>query len=84
MLTKNKIHLVFFAVLKDILTENLTLEISENVTIQELKELLIAQYPQAKEILKFSRFANESQILAAKDTVKGFETLYVLPPSSGG
>lgn len=86
MATQNKIkiQLEFFAILKDLLTDRIMIEVPDKIPISELKKILIKNYPQAEEILKFSRFARESEILADTFPLKENIRIYVLPPSSGG
>ncbi len=86
MVNKNtiKIHLEFFAILKDLLTDRITLEVTDQISISELQEMLIKHYPQAGEILKYSRFATNSEILSNDFSLKENLKIYVLPPSSGG
>lgn len=86
MITQNKIklQLEFFAILRDLLTEKLVIEIPENSTVFQLREYLTKEYPQIKEILEYSRFANENEILDNQATLKENQKIYILPPSSGG
>ncbi|GIX42127.1 MAG: hypothetical protein KatS3mg129_1860 [Leptospiraceae bacterium] len=79
-----KVELEFFAILKDILNENLSLYFDNPLTIGDLKKNLIEKFPQAEEILRFSRFSTEDKILEENTKIEKNQKIYVLPPSSGG
>ncbi len=79
-----QIDLEFFAILKDILSEKLTITTPSSMTIKELKKYLTENFPDAKEILKYSRFSTETEILNDNTIIEKNQKLYVLPPSSGG
>jgi molybdopterin synthase sulfur carrier subunit len=79
-----KLELEFFAILKDIITDNYSFNFENPISIKELKEYLIDQFPNAKEILTYSRFSTEEKILSEDIILEKNQKIFVLPPSSGG
>jgi molybdopterin synthase sulfur carrier subunit len=72
-----------YAVLKEYFEPEIDLEgISLNIT--ELKSVLLAINPSAKEILNLSRFAVNDVFVNIDHQISNDETISIIPPSSGG
>ncbi len=82
--TAIQVELEFFAILKDLLLSTWLVNFDKPITIKELKNYLIEKFPQAEEVLKYSRFSTETTILNEEAIIDKNTKIYVLPPSSGG
>ena len=82
--TTIQIELEFFAILKDLLSPKWSVSFDHPLTIKDLKNYLIRKFPQAEDVLKYSRFSTETTILNDNVIVDKNTKIYVLPPSSGG
>jgi molybdopterin synthase sulfur carrier subunit len=72
-----------YAVLKEYFEPEIDLEeIALNIT--ELKAALLAINPSAKQILNLSRFAVNDVFINNDYQISNHETIYIIPPSSGG
>ncbi len=72
-----------FAALKDIFSDSFEIPHFEG-KVQNLREFLIEQYPDAKNLLTISRFALGSNILNDENSISNSDTIFIIPPSSGG
>ncbi len=72
-----------FAALKDIFSSSFEISNFEG-KVENLRELLISKYPEAKNLLIISRFAVGSNILGDDAKVKNSDVVFIIPPSSGG
>jgi molybdopterin converting factor small subunit len=82
--TAIQVELEFFAILKDLLSNSFSVSFDQPISIKELKHYLIKKFPQAEEVLKYSRFSTETTILNDEAIIDKNSKIYVLPPSSGG
>ena len=79
-----KIQLLFFGITTDLVGRNSqTYSIKEGTSINDLKNILIADYPNLKNINEFAiavneEYANEVVIIKEGDVVA------IIPPVSGG
>jgi len=79
-----KIQLLFFGITTDLTGRNSqSFEIRENTTIKDLKNNLISEYPNLKNINEFAIAVNEEY--ANEDVViKSGDVVAIIPPVSGG
>jgi len=82
--TAIQVELEFFAILKDLLSHSWSVSFDQPISIKELKHYLIKKFPQAEEVLIYSRFSTETTILNDEAIIDKNSKIYVLPPSSGG
>lgn len=73
-----------FANLKDYLPEEFKMNVEENTSIRDLKELLIRRYPQIQSILDNSRFAINEEFVEDVAIIRKNQIVYIIPPVSGG
>ena len=79
-----KIQLLFFGITTDLVGKSsMTYEVTENVSIKELKTTLIAEFSSLKNINDFAiavneTYAEDAQLLQKNDVVA------IIPPVSGG
>ena len=73
-----------FAILKDYLPENFTLETEKVLSIDELKDIIEEKNPGVKEVLRSCRFAFNHEMIGNDTSLTSSGTISVLPPSSGG
>ena len=71
-----------FAVLKEFYDENFA--VGDLQSIDHLKAHLIALKPEALNILNKSRFAINNKFVNNNTKINYGDTIYVMPPSSGG
>lgn len=71
-----------FAILKEFFEEDLQVE--ELATIADLKNHLILMNPQALPILENCRFAINHTFVPLDTNINQHDTIYIMPPSSGG
>ncbi|MDH7604382.1 MAG: MoaD/ThiS family protein [Melioribacter sp.] len=79
-----KVTIKIFANLKDYLPEEFQLIIDEDSSIEQLRNLLINKQPQIKNILDNSRFAINEEFVDDNTIIKKNNTIYIIPPVSGG
>ena len=79
-----KIQLLLFGIATDLLnTSSLELAISENCTIADFKNEILAKYPQLENINSYAIAVNETY--ATDETVlKEKDVVAIIPPVSGG
>jgi molybdopterin converting factor subunit 1 len=78
------IRLLFFGITTDLVGKNsLTFELKNQCSVKEFKALLIAQFPNLKNINEFAIAVNEAY---AQDAVilKNDDVVAIIPPVSGG
>ena len=73
-----------FAVLKESFEEQFEMKIPKETSCTSLLELLGKQQPRAKGLLGKCRIASEEAILDDDCTFNHNDTIYIIPPSSGG
>lgn len=79
-----KITLVAYGIAKDILEGNhKTLEIPQNATIRDLKNLLVKTYP-AFEKLASLQFAIQEEYVDDQTSLHDHQEIIIIPPVSGG
>jgi molybdopterin converting factor small subunit len=71
-----------FAILKEYYQE--LFELKGITTVAQLKDHLLYKNPGAENIIKTSRYARNDHFIDLNTIVEEHETIYVLPPSSGG
>ena len=79
-----KTRIRMFAGLKDFFDKEMELEVSTNATIAELKDRLVIDRPEAKELIGLCRFACGTEFVDETHTIQEEDTISFLPPSSGG
>ncbi len=77
-----RIHV--FAALKDFIPAALELNATDIKTVEDLKEVLGVNYPNAVSLLHACRFSTEKEILPLEKEITDYENIFVIPPSSGG
>ena len=73
-----------FAVLKEYFQEKFEMKIPTETSCTSLLELLGKQQPRAKGLLGKCRIASEEAILDDGAIFSQNDTIYIIPPSSGG
>ena len=72
-----------FAVLKDHFDKKF--EVNESIaTPEELRNFLIDSKPEARAVLSNSRFAVNDEFVEMNFKLNSNDTIFILPPSSGG
>ncbi len=71
-----------FAILKDYLDEEF--EISNVKDVNEINKLLIAQKPEIASILNACRYAVGNSFIDVNVQLSENDTIFIIPPSSGG
>lgn len=82
--TQMKIELLFFGITTDLIGTNaLTFNLNEGATVKLLKDELISNYPDLKNINEFAIAVNEAY---ANDNllIKDGDVVAIIPPVSGG
>ncbi len=72
-----------FAVLKDYFDKEFKLQ-GSFTTITALKQQLATQNPEAAAVLDLCRFAVHDEFVDPDFTLNSNDTIFVIPPSSGG
>ena len=72
-----------FAVLKDYFKAEFELDTAVS-SIEALKEVLVTLQPGAIDILSTCRFAVNDEFIDNNFQLKESDTIYIIPPSSGG
>lgn len=79
-----KIQLLFFGITTDLTGENsINFELNTDITVQDLKEVLMQKFPKLENIHQFAIAVNEEY---AEDTLtlKENDVVAIIPPVSGG
>ena len=79
-----KIQVLLFGITTDLLgTSSLKIEVPPNCSISIMKELLLQEYPQLKNINSYAIAVNEAY--ATDETIlKENDVVAIIPPVSGG
>ena len=80
---KRTIKIVCFAGLRKYFGGETTVMVEPDVSYSSVIDELALQNPEAKEILTSSRIAVNEEFVKLGDTLNA-ETLFLIPPSSGG
>jgi len=79
-----KIQVLFFGITTDLAGKSsISLTVSENTTVYELKEILKLNYPNLKNIHDFAIAVNETYADNNLDLSEG-NVVAIIPPVSGG
>lgn len=81
---KTKIKIVCFAGLRKYFGSETTVQVESKSTYSKIIDELILLKPEAQEILKSSRIAVNEEFVSLNETMKSENTLFLIPPSSGG
>ena len=73
-----------FSILNDHFQEGFNLELESPKSIEQVKHQLQQLKPDVAPILDCSRFASDDAFLDADHVLQNDQTLFILPPSSGG
>lgn len=73
-----------FASLRDILPSEFSLPIAENTTVGTLLERICADRPDVESLVRASITAIDEERVEKDHRLVGNETVYLLPPYSGG
>ena len=79
-----EIQLLFFGIIEDIIGQkSMQLELKNNISVGEVKNILLTDFPKLKQYKSFSvavnmEYAEDSTLLNSGDT------LALIPPVSGG
>ncbi len=79
-----KIQLLFFGITTDLTGENsINFELNTDITVQDLKAILMQKFPKLKNMHQFAIAVNEEY---AEDTLtlKENDVVAIIPPVSGG
>lgn len=79
----SKIQIQVFAVLKDYFKQNFELSL-QDYTIEQLRDELIRLNPGSKKIMQACRFSVNENFVSTDYTIKEYDRIAVIPPSSGG
>lgn len=79
-----KIQILLFGITTDLLeTSSLELEVSNNCSVTDFKQTLVAKYPVLENIDSYAIAVNESYA-SDSDILKENDVLAIIPPVSGG
>ncbi|MCK6585010.1 MAG: molybdopterin converting factor subunit 1 [Anaerolineales bacterium] len=85
METKNHIKLLFFATIRDRAgTRSLEMDIPDDMTIQQLKQKLGADYPNLKESMKSVLITIDREYAFDEAIIPSNAEIALFPPVSGG
>lgn len=73
-----------FAVLKDFLGPEVSLELETGQSVKDVLSILRSNYPAASDVLNTCRVAIHEEFVSQDVQVADNEHIYILPPSSGG
>ncbi len=79
-----QVNVHVYAKLKEFFKDKLTINISENANVEELKNKLIKINPDSKGVLSVSKMAVNNEFINEDYILKNSETIFLFPPSSGG
>lgn len=77
------VNIKVFAVLKDYFDENFSIDQGVN-TVEDLKKELIERKPHSRNLLASCRFAINNSFVDTDFKLNQNDTIYIIPPSSGG
>ena len=81
---KVNIKIVCFAGLRKYFGSETNVLVNSGTTYSKVIDELISLKPEAKEILTSSRIAVNEEFIPLSETLKPENTLFLIPPSSGG
>jgi sulfur-carrier protein len=81
---KMNIKIVCFAGLRKYFGNETTVLVESGTKYSKVIDELILLKPEAKEILTSSRIAVNEEFVPLDETIKSENTLFLIPPSSGG
>lgn len=84
MLLKMKITIETFAMLKEYLSPKFEMNITNAYTIKELKKELQKINPASAELISMCRFSINNQFINEDKIIEENDTVFIIPPSSGG
>lgn len=80
-----RVEVVLFAALREALgTSRITVELSEGSTGAELREVLIARFPQQQDLILACRLAQGIEFLQEGTALRDGDEVVLIPPVSGG
>jgi molybdopterin converting factor small subunit len=79
-----KLKIRTYASVKEILGDNIELELEGGITIEELRKKIIAMKPEVTGLINICRFAVNETIVNDKTEIKEDEHVHIIPPASGG
>ena len=79
-----KLKIRTYASVKEILGDNIELELEGVTTIEGLRKKIISMKPEAAGLIKICRFAVNETIVNDKTQIKEDEHVHIIPPASGG
>ncbi len=78
------IKIVCFAGLRKYFGNETTVPVESGATYSKVIDELVKQHPEAKEVLTSSRIAVNEEFVPLNEILKTENTLFLIPPSSGG
>ena len=81
---KRSIKIVCFAGLRKYFGNETSVDVEPEVSYSSIIDELVMQNPEAKEILSSTRIAVDEEFVKLSETLKEENTLFLIPPSSGG
>jgi len=78
------VNIKVFAVLKDYFEPEFTLEINEGLKISDILDIIMVKSPFSSSVLFRSRVAICENFVSPDYILKENETIFIIPPSSGG
>jgi molybdopterin converting factor subunit 1 len=79
-----KIQLLFFGITTDLVGEQqMQFQLTENASVNNLKTVLISQFPALKNLHEFAIAVNESYV-NNDFIIKNGDVVAIIPPVSGG
>ena len=79
-----KLKIRTYASVKEILGDNIELEMERGCTIEGLRKKIISMKPEAAGLINICRFAVNESIVNDKTQIKEDEHVHIIPPASGG
>ncbi|NVK52902.1 MAG: MoaD/ThiS family protein [Flavobacteriaceae bacterium] len=78
------VQLLFFGITADLInTSSVTIELENSLLVKDFKELLLAKFPQLKNMQSYAIAINEVYA-TNQDIVKENDVVAIIPPVSGG
>ncbi|MCG6188845.1 MoaD/ThiS family protein [Maribellus maritimus] len=81
---KRTIKIVCFAGLRKYFGAETTVAVAPEATYSDVVTKLATANPEAKEVLKSCRIAVKEEFVPLNEKLKSVDTLFLIPPSSGG
>lgn len=81
---KRDVKIVFFAGLRKYFGTETTVPLEAGTTYSKVIDELVTQKPEAKEVLSSCRIAVNEEFVPLNATIKPENTMFLIPPSSGG